>query len=287
MTHIKIILHENTPCWYELSYQELPPSLILRIHKEFIASKKVIFNVAPIVKHFKEEFKLPDFQEDFSKNIGFGGVFKYKGEKDNFIEYQISIPIVKKFTGKKCKECGGTGYRKEVDMNCLYCDHGKEWTMDWSEVTKISATFTVLTGWLMYPEIDTTCPYPQLMTLQTATQHDIHGGSLSGDCSIPFRTYLESLGEIRLPDVAEATKSAYKKMLGWKEYYEHDFSAWLSKGRFIINCPGDACGLHPSDWHSFKDEGFEFSCHNVDSAIQQLTLIVGLAKLCDMAREKL
>ncbi len=287
MTRIKIILHENIPCWYELSYQEIPPSLILRIHKEFIASKNVSFKDAQIVKHFKKEFNPPDFQEDFSKDIGFGGVFKYKGEKDNFIEYQIGIPQVKKLTGKKCKECGGTGYREEVDMDCLYCDNGKEWTMDWSEVNKISATFTVLTSWLMYPEIDTTCPYPQLMTLQTTTQNGMHGGSLNGDCSIPFRTYLESLGEIQLSEVVEATKSAYKKMMMWREFHEYDFNAYLSKGRFVINCPGDACGLHPSDWYSFKNEGFEFSCHNVDSAVQQLTLIVGLAKLCDMARDKI
>lgn len=286
MNHIKIILHENIPCWYELSYQEFPLSLILRIHKEFITNKNVSFKDAPIVKHFKKEFKLPDFQEDFFKDIGFGGVFKYKSERDNFVEYQISIPQVKKFTGKKCKECDGTGYQKEMDMDCLYCDHGKEWTMDWSEVTKISATFTVLTGWLMYPEIDTTCPYPQLMTLQTAIQNGMHGGSLNGDCSIPFRAYLESLGKIRLPDVTEAMKSVYRKMVGMRELQEYSFEAWV-KEKFVINCPGDACGLHPSDWHSFKDEGFEFSCHNVDSAIQQLTLIVGLAKLCDMAREKL
>jgi len=282
---IKLVLHENIPCWYEISWQETPPALILKIHKEFIDSTEHDFTQAPIIKHFKSELNLPEFEDDFNKNIGFGGIFKYKGEKDNFIEFLIEVPQVKKYPGTKCKECGGTGWNEERDMRCFYCEGGKKWTMDWKDATKISATFTVLTSWLMYPQINTSCFYYQMMTVQTITQNNIHGGSLSGDCSIPFKIWCESKGRVELPEVIDAMKAAYRKMVGLREFSEYSINAWIDNGKFILNCPGDACGLHPSDWHSCKEEGFEFSCHNVDSSIQQITLLAGLACLCDTIKK--
>lgn len=281
---IKILTRENIPCWYEMSWQS--PALVLRIHKEFINNRKVNLKNAPITQHFKKEHNLPDFKDDFNEDIGFGGIFKYKGESDNFIEFQIGIPQIKKFTGNKCKDCDGTGYDEDIDRECLRCEGGNEWTMNWKEITSISATFSVLTAWLQYPEIDTSCHHLQLLTFQTITLNDIHGGSLNGECSFIFKSCLELLGDIKLSEVTEVTKFVYSKMFGWKEYYQYDFNAWISKGMFVINCPGNACGLHPSDWYSFKNEGFKFSCHNVDSSAQQLTLLAGLAVLWDIVKEK-
>jgi hypothetical protein len=284
-----MLIYENIPCWYELSFRK--SALILRIHKEFIEKQRVDLSKSPIVEHYKKELKLPDFEDDFSKNIGFGGVFKYLREIDNFVEFEITTPKIKEITASPCVGCNGTGLREDYyDSKCAFCDGtGYKWSMQWEEIVKISATFSILTTWLKYPDIETTSPLPQLLILDTITQEGLNGGSLGGDIGIPFKLYLESLGErVELPRATIAMKNAHNHMFGNPDLYQDwDFGAYVRSGKFIINCPGNACGLHPSEWHGDENEGFEFTCHNVDSPAQQLVLIIGLAVLCGMARKNM
>lgn len=70
----KLITYENAHCWYELSWQEKPPAIVLRIHNDFIENKKKInLEKAPIVENLIKELNLPEFKGDFAKDIGFGG----------------------------------------------------------------------------------------------------------------------------------------------------------------------------------------------------------------------
>ena len=289
--NIKLITYENIPCWYDLSWDESEKALILSIHRDFIEGNKIDLGKAPILQPMTERLHLPPSSWDFSKNIGFGEIFERIGEEDNFIKFRAKIPQVKKLTGNKCKECKGTGKRSWGDNNekCLYCNGtGKEWTMDWKDVKAISATLTILTIYLRHSDTETSAPYPQLLTVQTITEDGMHGGSLSGDISIPLYNFLKTFGEhAELSKAIRAMKFAHDTMVGNKELYQHSFGAYVKNGHFIINCPGDACGLHPADWYAHEGHGYEFSGHNVDSAIQQITLLVGLATLNDMARREL
>ena len=290
MNHIKMLTYENIPCWYELSWNESEKALVLSIHRDFIKNQKTDLESAPIVKMMAERLSLQPFAGDFTRNIGFGGIFERIREEDGFIQFRARIPQVKKNTGNKCKECKGTGERKwgGYKDKCLYCDGtGKEWTMDWKEVKAISASLTLLTIYMRHCEIETPAQHPQLMTFQTITEEGMHGGSISGDTSIPLYNFLlETFGEhVVLTEAIRAMKIAHGTMVGNQELYQYSFNAYVQKGHFIINCPGDACGLHPSDWYAHEGRGYEFSCHNVDSAIQQITLLVGLATLNDMARK--
>ena len=52
----KHIVREDIPCWYELSWLKEKTSIILRIHKDFIKTARVIPQDAPIVKDFMESF---------------------------------------------------------------------------------------------------------------------------------------------------------------------------------------------------------------------------------------
>lgn len=60
-------------------------------------------------------------------------------------------------------------------------------------------------------------------------------------------------------------------------------------GKFQLGCLGADIAIYPDNgWH--KDDmdsphGVRFSCHNLDSAPQQLTLIAGFAKMCELARQ--
>ncbi len=70
-------------------------------------------------------------------------------------------------------------------------------------------------------------------------------------------------------------------------FSRHSFQADLKNGGGLcMSCPGDACGIHPSDWYDVgKESGYRFSCHNTDNYMQQLTLLSGLACLHDLARK--
>jgi hypothetical protein len=127
------------------------------------------------------------------------------------------------------------------------------------------------------------------LTVQTTTIQGMHGGSLGGMFSIPLVRWLSRVRvNTQLEKVENAMKAAYNRMLGYRRYHRNDFRVWLAdnQGWLNISCPGDACGLHPADhYRSAHKEGYDFACHNVDSPMQQLTLIAGLAALCDLVRK--
>lgn len=61
-------------------------------------------------------------------------------------------------------------------------------------------------------------------------------------------------------------------------------------GRFNLKCPGNACevSIYPDRLYgdNMGTRSVQFSCHNLDGAVQQITLLVGIAKLCELARNK-
>ncbi len=287
----KMIIYENIPCWYEFSWQEKEPAIILRIHQNFIANLNVNLQNSPFVKSLLEDFKFKDFSGDFNGDIGFNQAFKHKGEKDGFVEFLVSVPKVKEETAKKCPHCKGSGKEKPYPGKCIHCGGtGKEYITDWSLATAVSASFTIFTALLRLSEKDTSAVLPQLFTFKTITHKDIHGGSLSGDISISLCKWLGSFSEgEEISEMVQAMKIAYGYMFGGlKSFDEPSFRAYIRKGgRFTADCPGDACGLHPSDWYIHEGKGYEFSCHNVDTPMQQITLLAGLAALHDKARKEM
>lgn len=94
------------------------------------------------------------------------------------------------------------------------------------------------------------------------------------------------------PDVIRAQQAAWHAISNpeMKKYagkcYIH---GWVrDSGAFTMNCFGDACDL--SVYPDQISEGemrrsVELGCHNLDNADQQLTLLAGLAKICQLARE--
>jgi hypothetical protein len=58
------------------------------------------------------------------------------------------------------------------------------------------------------------------------------------------------------------------------------------RGFFHLDCPGNACGLDPSDHPESLIKGYEFCPHNTDTPKQQLTLLTGLAAICTLAKKE-
>jgi len=298
MKRIKTIVTDVLPCWYELSWREiLPPAIILRIHKDFIReiiAKKIDFENAPIVWGFKIEFGFEKFVGDFEKEFGFDGALVKKGKDGEFVEFFIPIPKIKKDSGEICGDCGGSGKNETfADDECLFCSGtGKKYFYDWKSAFAISASLNIFFSLMCFWEKESSAGIPQLITIDVVTRKDLHGGSLWGQCSIPFAEYLmkisEKDGDVLLPEASEAVRAAWHHMFGLSDYeFHHDFRVNVRNGGFNIFCPGDACGLNPAQWSRIKGQGYEFSCHNVDTPAQQIALIAGLAALHDKARKEI
>lgn len=293
MGEIKLLTRENIPCWYELSFQNLNPAVIaLRVHNDFIKNAKPIPDNQWMVAGLKQEFGFTNFVGNFEGNFGFDGAFFRAGEIEEFAKFEVPIPLIRKERGI-CRECKGLG--KDEFGDCLWCmGEGKEYSLDWKPAHAISASFTVFSMWSRFPKKETSCPLPQLMTVQTITQAESHGGSLSGEFSIPLCDWLKQLEEKAnrevLEAVTEAMWSAYTEMFNRPKLYpKYQFRAWIHDGgRLTLDCPGDACGIYippESTWR--EGRGREFSCHNVDNPMQQITLLAGLAALHDKARREM
>ncbi|MFH2062463.1 MAG: hypothetical protein ABIJ43_05760 [Candidatus Beckwithbacteria bacterium] len=294
MKEIKMLTRENIPCWYELSFRKTKPAIVLRVHKDFIKSTAPVSDDAPIVADFKKQFSFKSFIGTFDGNFGFDNAFIRKGEKREFVEFVIQIPVIKKDAGI-CDYCNGSGEGDFLDGKCLSCNgSGRDYELDWRMADAISASLTIFFNLSWFPEVETSSLLDQLMTIETITVKDAHGGSLWGEFSISLCNWLYSLeqsGHYDIPEIIESMQTTHRKMyVRLDSYTKHSFRAYVrDNGRLTLDCPGDACGIHnsPEDSTGQMNRGRKFNCHNVDHLGQQLTLLSGLATLHDKARKEI
>ncbi|MCK4783836.1 MAG: hypothetical protein KAV87_08815 [Desulfobacteraceae bacterium] len=283
----KLLTQDNIPCWYELSWRAEEPAIVLRVHKDFIKNTKIVSDEAPIVSQSKEEFGFKDFVGNFDGDFGFDKAFIRHGETEEFVEFLVKIPRVKKETGKKCSYCQGSGRDERLDNKCISCDgKGKEYIYDWQPAYSISASLAVFSRLSEYPEKETSSNFLQLLIVTSAAK-----GGLSGMYSISLCQWLSSFElNTEIPEMVQAMQLAYGYMMdGLSDYDRRHFRAVVAhKGGWLnIDCPGTACGLYPSRGFVKEGEGYEFCDHNVDNPMQQITLLAGLAALHDRARKEL
>jgi hypothetical protein len=294
----KTITRDSIPCWYELSWQEKEPAIILRVHQDFVESAPPIKQDAPIAIGLKKDFGFKKFTGSLNENFGFDDALEILSPKDEFTEFLIKIPEIKKVTQKKCRSCGGTGKDEfRAGEKCLTCDgKGREFDFDFEKAETISASLTVFFLLAMHPEKETSSPVPQLLTVQTTINRDIGGASLWGEYTLHLRKWLASLwqgGQTPILEMSRAMQTAYTKMFGPSDYikdYAFRASVDYEWGWLNVDCPGDACGLNPghdAEYDMKHGGGYKFTCHNVDNTGQQLTLLAGLAALHDLARKEI
>ena len=97
----------------------------------------------------------------------------------------------------------------------------------------------------------TPSPFPQLLTVETMTTRDTAGGSLWGVISIPLRNWLALLKDgDNLPEVAQATKSAYGHMFSELGHFsKYSFRAYSRGDGGFMSAPTVAPDSVPGPGH--------------------------------------
>lgn len=306
----KLMLHrENEPFQYRLTAKSLegnPPSL------QIIVSKQSFF----LIKDFGERqrrTRTPEFLEiegghafetftsfsDFPDLLGHR-VFGFNNshtvsENNDTVVLATSLPVIEKLDDEPCRFCEGTGRRHYSEDICFHCNGTKRKVeYDPADAIAISATHTLLFDLLraVSPNIQLDIGTRQLLHLQLCTSIGAHGGSLGGVFSPELVGWLEEQGHRRhLPEVEYTVQAVWKYMhpisrATWDNDPVQFRTSIRDDGFLTIDCPGDACGIHPETFPPYEEDmGYRFDCHNVDSSVQQLTLLCALGKLSDMALE--
>ncbi|MDO8470280.1 MAG: hypothetical protein Q7S84_04700 [bacterium] len=173
--------------------------------------------------------------------------------------------------------------------------------MHWERAYASSATWTVflkLAEAFLYQRAGAqvsevfVSPLTQLIEVNAVTKHGDYGGALDGRYAAAVRTVLTCFPEYaRIPEVEDAMVKAYHRMMGVRSFEKSSFRAQVQSadGWFVTNCPGSRSGLHPAH-DAYRDIGkgwgYEFQCANVDTPVQQLTLLAGLAALITLLRTR-
>jgi hypothetical protein len=284
---------KNVPCWCEITFSENPLGIAVLAHKEIIGPLKD----REISWGFEEIFGFQTFSKLLGEEEFYGfdraGIKKDRGE---FIEIFFAIPQVDKMLDNPCPDCNGSGKDKFIDIPCSYCEGmGKEISRDWSSIFAVSASLSVLfrNPQMYSPDEEATSGLSQLITLNIMTSKEMGGSGIGGVWSKDFCDYLRYLyshkarEEQVIQEVVEAMKKVYHHCFNTlnKSLFDDEFRVSIKENAWmVIDCPGDRCGVHPSH-DPLSDGGCDFSCHNVDSPVQQITLLAGLAVLHDKARE--
>lgn len=282
-------IEKNMPCWYELGWNKESKSLILRVHKKFAKEANGFSSDDLIVWSYKREFNLLSYSDFSGDYFGFDNAFRKCGEKGEFIEYEIKIPNLG--TKVKCDYCSGTG-KNPFDELCPICRGEKSKTSyDFKPVHAISASFTIFFKLAYFGRsMGISSKQFQLFEIETVTERNCvgNGSAINGWFSEKLTTWLRGLQDSSLVEnIILAMKTANSQMLngtnGIFESFQFDASIG-EKGRLILKCPGDASGIYPMSNDQGKEDCIFGSC-NMDSPVQQISVLVGLSVLHDEARK--
>jgi hypothetical protein len=262
---MKNLLSQTVPAWFELSLKS-PDTIIVRIHERaFEKLKSIDWPNTPIVGYVTKEASLKAFESPTDDGyFGFGQTLRVASPSGDsrWFSVECKLPIL--YSGK--------------------------WVDDsLSKVWEIRYSLAILFSGLSMFETETDSTDAQLMAdFDLRVESGPHGGSLSVLLTVPACVWLSKRPDhSHIIPVEDAMRSASMHM--WKGVKRTErFMALCRKPKWInLDVPGDACGLDPSDYnHAALDRGYKLFPHNVDSSLQQLTFLAGLAKLHDEMRAR-
>lgn len=297
---MKFLMHEDIPRWYHIFWNNDICGLCIRVHRFFFAHCEHK-NFEPYFKGIDKAVHYRPLFDSYEPMIGqtrFGindSIVLIK-EDAEWMTYRIKLPCILQTGNLACEKCDGTGRRypeePQCEEVCWQCDGTKtQRSHDYDEVQKTCFSLAIFLNALQFPieRDDIFTLEKQLFTLTSCCIQKAHGHSVGGYASPEFVRFWETLSNssehhVELPTVKDVMKKVHETLFGeLKSYYRHGFDCWTRGGQIILRCPGDACEIHTdADRRIGNGHGEEITCHNLDSGVQQLTLLSGMAELSSL-----
>jgi hypothetical protein len=224
----------------------------------------------------------------FGSDFGFGGCLRFLGENSDFQSYAITIPKIIYKTERSCRTCQGSGVI--VGFKCMYCaGTGFEIKHDYTTAYAISSSLALLFSALSLYDLKTSSNLPQLMTLNTTAIISSSGFAISGEYSMEAVRASSLLNRLDMNQINEAMRLAWLEMNDGLVSSLDQWHFYLNVliGRRVGLCfsNGAICIIpEPESLYVANIAGYNFYSYEVDTPMQQLVLLVGLARLHDILR---
>lgn len=278
------------PRWWGISWDKERIALRVQVHRFFLERDRRAsippYGEATVSLLDSLGFGLSDFCGDLRDLFGFGinrAFVPVETPDPHFAEFLVPYPQVDHVVGAcdRCDEYGGTEH-------CIACQGtGERREIDWKAAHAVSVSLHLFFHMVQFPDSLVAGDEPQLMEIEVSAGHD--RAAISGEFSLPFRSWLSSrLCQSRIDEAEHAMVQAYTRLFGLPPMdlsrAEFQFRAGIDfdPGWLNMSCPGLSGGasIHPNH-SSFRNPGYEFLSHGVDTPMQTLTLLAGLAALHD------
>jgi hypothetical protein len=257
------LVQGDIPTWYELAAPK--GHLEIRVHKaafDFLRLEATASRFSDV----DENLQLPPFIEPTEERWGFGEILSITSREEDWTTLQCELPVI--FKDRRSDP-------------------------DWPTAYAVCATLGVLFDYLAVFEGDTGSDRKQLLGVfymgMGVVEEKARGIGVNLSpilCSWLERQVGGEEGKL-LGEITAAMLGAYQHMyrqVGAVD--ERDFPAFIRTPRRLhMFCPSGACGLETNDlYDGDPNYGNQLVPHNMDSALQQLTLLTGVAALCEMVR---
>lgn len=255
---------ELKPAWYSVEVADGCRALFISIHEtafQYLCS--LSWEKRRDVPLYKSRFELEEFivPKD-SQDFGFGGILNFRHKLSRWLTWRVPLPVL--------------SFQEKEDV------------VRKQEKT-IRATLLILFEDLAYFDGDTGCVQNQAMLIQ-----GVRLGQGDGDAAISAVITPEAIPWIKAQpneqhnqEIIEVMKTASNYMLPGARGHSGGFGALFRSPDVVhLDVPGQSTGLDPDTTRLPGDgKGYKLCPHNVDSALQQLTLLVGLVKMWSLAKE--
>lgn len=250
--------------WYELGVKGCD-TLTIKIHRLAMAHlQDPKWQLQRITDHFQQKFQLEPFVRFSESGWGFGSCFRRSEDAldDGWLAFDCELPIAYQEKG-------------EVDMRKVYA---------------VRSTLCIVFDLLWLFEGETGVDQKQLMVVDAVrVDVEMHGGALCVGLTLAMCHWLSRQPDsIHLTEVEQFGYDVDRHLCRTERVLESvglHFRVLCRQPRWLnISVPGNACGLDPDSYDEWSDKGYTLCPHNVDSSIQQLTLLMMLAKIHDMVR---
>lgn len=272
--HFRCSYEADVPVWYDLDVLDGGRGLVLKIEKG-AAEQLFEYLTAKTANRFMSGVKVPTFIMPGILPWGYGPVLVMGGQEGPWVRIECDLPAL--FSDIKADT-----YTSEER---------------WDRAYGLSATWSLLMAGLGQIGSIYMSPLDGLQLLEVELgvnkERGMHSCPILAGLSVTTLDWLRGQGEERRHRVIGACMlEAHHRM---RQYDRSDdwvngrtYAMIRQPARIDFGCDGDACGLNPSHDYGYDlrhQKGYELFPHNVDTPMQQMVLLVGIAALNCLVRK--